>query len=264
MSEDEETGVKHGCGLWLGCAVALVLAAGALFSWQTARRADRDLRAGMLRQMGLMARDVSIADIQALSGTEADLASPGYFRLKEQFISVGAATPKCRFLYLVGKKPDGALFFYLDSEPADSQAYSPPGQLYEEASAGFRRAVYTGTQAVEGPVTDRWGVWVSGLVPLVSPQTGAMAAVLGMDIDAHVWKWMLVRAALPPALLTLALAVLLLFSRRVACWCYRAQPVWLQRLEAGLAAGAGWLAGLPAKLLAACAAGLWERREKNP
>ncbi len=34
------------------------------------------------------------------------------------------------------------------------------------------------------PVTDSWGTWVSALIPMSDPQTGAVLAVLGMDIDA--------------------------------------------------------------------------------
>ena len=41
---------------------------------------------------------------------------------------------------------------------------------------------------------------------LTDPQTGAVVAVLGMDIDAHEWKWdVAVRVALPVGLIFLLL-----------------------------------------------------------
>ncbi|MFA7368218.1 MAG: response regulator, partial [Kiritimatiellales bacterium] len=60
----------------------------------------------------------------------------------------------------------------------------------------------TRAESVEGPAADRWGTWVSALIPLTNPQTGAAAAVLGMDIDARTWKWdVAARAALPVGLM---------------------------------------------------------------
>ncbi|MCX7003616.1 MAG: PAS domain S-box protein, partial [bacterium] len=70
----------------------------------------------------------------------------------------------------------------------------------------YRRVFTTKTAAVTGPITDRWGVWVSALVPLTDPQTGAMLAVLGMDIDARVWNWdVAAKAALPAGLILVLL-----------------------------------------------------------
>ena len=64
---------------------------------------------------------------------------------------------------------------------------------------------------VEGPVRDRWGTWVSVLVPVRGPQTGGgVEAVFGMDIAAGDWTRMLAEAGLPPFLLTVALAGILL------------------------------------------------------
>ncbi len=149
--------------------IGAVLIAGALFAWWMAARADRELRAGLLRQTRLVAQAVELAPVQALTGTPADLAAPAYRRLKRQLSLVRPASQKCRFVYLLGRRADGAVFFFVDSEPAGSQDYSPPGQVYSEASEGFRRIFDTRTEITEGPVTDRWGTWVSALVPLTDP-----------------------------------------------------------------------------------------------
>ena len=102
----------------------------------------------------------------------------------------------------MGRKADGAVFFFVDSEPDGSRDCSAPGQVYEEVPAADRRMFDTGDAVVEGPVGDRWGVWVSALTPLVEPGTGAVVAVLGMDVDARTWNWEVAAgAALPVALL---------------------------------------------------------------
>ena len=220
-----------------------ILAAGALLAGWLVARTDREMRADLLRQTRLVAQALNVERIQALAGNETDLRSPVYPRLKEQLAAVRSANPRCRFLYLMGRKADGTLFFFMDSEPSGAQDYSPPGQVFTEAPAGFRRAFTTQTEMAEGPYSDRWGTWVSALIPIRDPhQSGAILAVLGMDIDARAWKGRLARAALPPALLTLAWgATLLTGSILLARRARRAgaPTLWMRRLEPALVAITG-------------------------
>ncbi|MHB1357877.1 MAG: PAS domain S-box protein [Anaerolineae bacterium] len=196
-----------------------ILITGALFTWWTVRRADREMRADLLQQARLVAQAVDIERVQTLTGSEADLGNPDYLHLKEQLTAVHSANLLCRFVYLMGRKADGAVFFFLDSEPTDSQDYSPPGQVYEEVPESYRRVFDSKAAAVIGPTTDRWGTWVSALVPLTNLQTGAVVAVLGMDIDASTWQWdVAARSALPVGLLLILLigvTVVLFSTRRV-------------------------------------------------
>ncbi|MBT3291663.1 MAG: hypothetical protein HN380_30245, partial [Victivallales bacterium] len=191
---------------WWPPLLTAILVTGTLFTWWLANRADHEMRRDMLRQAHLVAQAVNDEHVKALSGTEADLEKPEYGRLKKQLASVREANEKCRFLYLMGRKDDGAVFFYVDSEPADSEDCSPAGQVYEEASEDARHVFDTATALVEGPVPDRWGTWVTALVPLADPATGDLIAVLGMDVDARTWRSsMAARAALPVGLMLLLL-----------------------------------------------------------
>ncbi|MBT7299991.1 MAG: PAS domain S-box protein, partial [Victivallales bacterium] len=193
---------------WWAPLLTAILVTGTLFTWWLANRADHEMRRDMLQQAHLVAQAVNGEHVKALSGTEADLEKREYGRLKEQFASVRQANDECRFLYLMGRKDDGAVFFYVDSEPADSEDCSPAGQMYEEASEGVRRVFDTATALVEGPVPDRWGTWVTALVPLADPATGELIAVLGMDVDARTWKSSVAaRAALPVGLMLLLIGI---------------------------------------------------------
>lgn len=155
----------------LPVAVTLLLLVGALLSWWSVSRSDSEMRRDLLRQTQLVAQAVNVERIKALSGTRADLTKPAYQRIKEQFSAVRTLNPQCRFANLVGRSADGAIFFFLDSEPPGSRDYSPPGQIYAEAPHGYRQAFTTRTPIVEGPYTDRWGTWVSAMVPIHDPQT---------------------------------------------------------------------------------------------
>ena len=353
-----------------------IFAAGTALTWWQVGQADHTMRNSLLEKARIVANAVNADSLRALTGTAADLDKPGYLRLKDQLLVTRAAIPQCRFMYLMGRRADGAIFFFVDSEPADSKNCSPAGQVYEEASAGCHRIFATHTEEAEGPYTDRWGTWVSGFVPLFNQQaiqpgtaspreaqdlvrkavvfyrkngrdlllkelnnphgefchgdiyafaydasmtllahptkpelvgqnlldkkdwaggkyfrkeiqdvtrttgsgwvnyeyenpankahepkttyveqtddivicagayrgTGALVAVLGMDIDARAWNAMLARAALPPALLTLALAALFLLGARLLDWRSRLTgepPRWMRHLEPALAVAVG-------------------------
>ena len=198
-----------------------LLAAGWLFIRWTAHRVDRQMRDEIFLQAQMVAQAVDFKNVAALSGTAADLASPDYQRLKEQLSLIRKANPKCRFIYLMGRRPDGKIFFYVDSEDPDSPDYSPPGETYDEATEDDYRVFTTGSGNVDGgPYKDRWGVWISAMVPMVNPNTSKMLAVLGMDFNAVSWKWDVVtKTTLPasPAAFALLLGFyILVFPCRVA------------------------------------------------
>jgi PAS domain S-box-containing protein len=201
--------------------IFLTTIAGTVIVFWTVQRAAREMRDGLLSQTHLVAGAVNIERIKTLTGTEADLESPDYLRLKEQLASICASEAKCRFVYLMGRKAElpaatnsaqagGRVFFFVDSEPAGSEDESPAGQVYEEASKQLIAAFDSGTSFVEGPLPDEWGTWVSALVPLTDPQSGDVLAVLGMDIDARDSKWSVAARAALPVGLTLVLMIGLL------------------------------------------------------
>jgi diguanylate cyclase (GGDEF)-like protein/PAS domain S-box-containing protein len=254
-----------GRSLWLSCVVALALVVGTTFIWQTIVSADRALRDELLQQTRLIARVIDTDSLGSLAGDESDLLSAGYLQLKAKLAELRATTPKYRFIYLMGQEDDGTVYFLVDSEAAGSADSSPPGEVYEEATDDLRRVFDKGIELVEGPVVDRWGTWVSALVPVgaavtetasgVAPpaardagKPGRNRAVLGVDIDARTWNWQIAaRAAMPVGLmLTLLIvgAVALLFTRRTNA---PPRPV-LQRLLPPLTvmvvlmmSGAAWL-----------------------
>jgi len=154
----------------LGLLLAL-LSAGSMVTWWAVRRTDRDMRDDLIARARLVADTVDSDRVKSLSGTDADVGSPAYRRLKDQIMTVRESNPACRYLYLLGNKPDGRIFFFLGSAPVGSPDYSPPGQVYSEAPEGCRSVFATRSANVDGPYRDRWGKWVSALVPILDPRT---------------------------------------------------------------------------------------------
>lgn len=188
--------------------LTLTLTLGAAASYWTAHEQDRIMRKDLLIQAHLVAHGIDVERIRRLSGTEDDLFSPDYQRIKDQLALVRSATPRCRFIYLLGQGDDGTLFFFLDSESPTSKDYSPPGQTYVEASEACRRIFTTGEEVVEGPVTDRWGTWVSAFTPLKDARSGKVLAVLGLDVASVEWKKMIALRCAVPIASTIVLALI--------------------------------------------------------
>jgi PAS domain S-box-containing protein len=190
----------------------IVLILGFLTSIVIVKFIDHQIRIDLLDQTHLITQTFDVDRMRFLTGDRIDLISPEYQRVKNLFTAMHAANPEYRFIYLLGRKSDGTIFFIVDSEPAGSPGYSPPGQIYPEASSETRQAFNRRIPFIEGPSSDRWGSWMSILIPLIDPVTGKVFAVAGMDIGTDVWNRKIVaRAALPVFLFWVLLFVNFLF-----------------------------------------------------
>ncbi len=244
---------KLGMGRLAIGLLAAILVAGALGAWWLVVRTDHEMRENLLARTKLVAGAVNLERIQTLTGTATDLESPDYLRLKAQFGAIRAVEPGCRFIYMMGKRPDGTVFFFVDDRPVGHEEEAPAGMIYDDVPAGFKRVLATGIASVEGPFTDKWGSFVSGCVPLNNPVTGKVLAILAMDIDARHWKTDLAKAGLPVGLAVLALIAIIfigafLFHRRDRCeglppwWLRHPEPALTVAVGLALTLFAAWLA----------------------
>jgi PAS domain S-box-containing protein len=200
---------------WQIIAVVIIIAGVVLTAW-TAQQLDQQMRKDLLTKTRIAVESIDPAMVETLNGSPSDLGSIDYQQLKAQMVRLRAADPSIRFAYLLGQGP-GGIIFYVDSEPAGSSAYSPPGQVYNEVTLVVRRAFSDKTEMTEGPVTDRWGTWMSALVPVSDKETGEFVALYGMDVDARNWNYAIARdsaAIVATTLLILLLVVVFGLTQR--------------------------------------------------
>jgi len=134
------------------------------------------------RRAKTIATFISPLEITSLSISESDILNPTYQTLKDRLVQTRSFYDDVRFIYIITER-SGAIYFVADSESPDSPDYSPPGQEYEEASIGVKQAL-EGKVVIEGPIRDRWGSWISSLVPIKDAR-GVTVAIVGIDIDAR-------------------------------------------------------------------------------
>ncbi|MDH4331551.1 MAG: ATP-binding protein [Desulfobulbaceae bacterium] len=193
--------------------VLAILAVWILFAWGVVNRANRMMREELLLRAHLVAQGLNIEQVNQLTGTEADLENPQYRSFKDQLSAIRFADPYCRFIYLLGRKADGTVFFFVDSEATGSKDYSPPGQIYSEAPKSFRNVFDSPGDVIEGPYSDRWGTWITVLTPLQAK----VPVLVAMDFDAHAMRLEIAaRSALPVGLLAVLLigVIATLFATR--------------------------------------------------
>ena len=203
-------GIISGAGRWLAVSVIIILVTGSALTLWTAGQADQNMRDQLLIKTRLAAAGINALQVAALNGSAADLGTPDYLALKRQMAAIRLSDPDIRFTYLIGQKPDGTFFIFGDSEPPDSPDYSPPGQSYPEVPAQIVSGYMTGRDLTEGPYSDRWGTWISGIVPVNEPADGGRIAVFGMDVDARDRNRQIILACLPPITGSLLVLVLIL------------------------------------------------------
>ncbi|MCK9591612.1 MAG: PAS domain S-box protein [Methanoregula sp.] len=192
-------------------SMIIILSGGIMLTIWTAQHEDSRLRNDLLIKSRLVNEGFTTDQVKGLTGSEADLSSPDYIAVKEELIRVRSADPFIRFLYFMGQRPDGAIILLVDSELPESEDYSPPGQEFSEVTKELLDVfLVTRVEMTEGPVSDRWGTWVSGIIPVIDPATGNVVAVFGMDIDAQDWNMHIITTCLPVATGTLILLFILL------------------------------------------------------
>jgi signal transduction histidine kinase/CheY-like chemotaxis protein/HPt (histidine-containing phosphotransfer) domain-containing protein len=151
--------------------------------WAGEQEADRQ-RQVLLDTARRASQAVNMDHLEHLSGSSADLGNWHYRRLKEQFQVMRSAMPDARFLYLM-RNEAGHIVFQVDSETPGSKDESPPGQVYDEVSPALQQAFDKARETIVGPETDRWGTFITALVPLRHLRTGKVTTMLGADMDAR-------------------------------------------------------------------------------
>lgn len=168
-------------------AGVLLLTLGGVFAvwhvWSNglARTEERALQAALSMEAGL-----SKAHIASLTGTEADLERPEYQEIKASLIAMNRNYDEIRYAYLYYLR-NGQLAFHADSADPAGDDYSPPGQPYWEADPLLYEPYVTKKPVVAKGVVDRWGAWVSILIPVLDPVSGEVLAVFAIDYPQENW-----------------------------------------------------------------------------
>jgi len=166
--------------------ITTILIVGALASVFTYIKISESTQNTLLKNAASIASVLETDNILSFRGNENDLKNTGYVSLKDKFEKIPEINSEIRFVYLWGYR-DQNVYFFVDSEPATSLDYSPPGQVYTEATEIDRNMFLKNLPSTMEMNTDRWGTWLSALTPIKDSSTGKLIAVMGVDMNANTY-----------------------------------------------------------------------------
>ncbi|NLT40315.1 MAG: PAS domain S-box protein [Clostridiales bacterium] len=208
---------KNRYNLVLVCLIVLILTGAYLFyKWNRAREIISSEAIQLAESIESL---LHVEHVENLSGAPEDIEKPEYIMTKKSLTSLVDNTAAIEFAYILGEKNNNIIFL-VDSESPDSADYSPPGQLYYEADEADWQPFLLGETVLMEPKTDRWGTWVSVMVPIKDAQ-GGIVAVLGLDYPASEWKLDLWKLMLPEVIIVICILIIIAAFIRI----------WMQHLE---------------------------------
>jgi len=168
------------------CIPLIFLVLGGIITAGLVKHSERNERHALMTLASTIAVGFSDIQIEDLKGFPEDQNTQLYADIRALLFRIRQANPEARFVYLFGERR-GQVVFLVDSEPVASEDFSPPGEIYDEATPELRNIFSTGKAMIAGPFKDRWGIWVSGLAPVIDPRTKSVSAILGIDINTRNW-----------------------------------------------------------------------------
>ena len=152
--------------------------------------------------------------LMLLKVDSTDINLETYQMVKRGVSEFKKRNPQIAYAYLF-KLMDGHLYFMADSELSEAEGYSQPGQEYYEATEQDILPFSTGKSLLTEPLTDRWGIWVSALVPITDPKTGTVIAMFGIDYPAEYWKAEIVKNVIPSVVIVFIFLLFLFVLYRI-------------------------------------------------
>ncbi len=203
-------------------ALALVAFAACVGADAIARVAGASIRRSMLERATAIAQMLDSGLLSALRASPHEEDHPVVRAVTDQLTRAKRAFPDIEQIYLYALRGRDFVF-YACCESTNPHARIHPGEIYEGDITPDNYSVFEQAQPQTfGPFSDRWGRWVSAVVPaLMGPENdGRVRLALGIDIAAETYiqflrRWRLI------ALGTGALLILLIldfFSRHHRLW----------------------------------------------
>lgn len=183
--------------------VLLLCAAIICFAWEKTLKNTED---EALRLASVTAAALGNDDVAELTADPGDVTKQAYIETRNSLQEIVSAHQDIRFAYIFKMKED-KIYFAADSEPAGSEDYSHPGQEYTEAVPGDKQPFYDGKPVILQS-TDRWGDWVSVLIPMKDRETGEVLAVFGVDYTLTMWYRHAVKDTVQAAVIAVCIVLL--------------------------------------------------------
>lgn len=207
--------LKSNPNFWLWIVFFLVITFGSSLTLFVGRNQDMEMRENLIVYAKTIEQSIDWQPFSAVLNTNPELLKPNDLKsLDVQLNNACKANKNCHFIYLLYsenaiKNQYQHINFLLDASPQPASEISHLGDSFFEATEGLKNAMSTKTALVEGPLTDRWGTWVTASVPLTTTQHTNNFVMLSVDVAATSWNKKILNKMLTPFVFTLFFLVIL-------------------------------------------------------
>ena len=199
---------------WYWLVFVAILVIGCLVTLYVAIAQDTEMRNDLSTYAATIEQSINWQEHAAKLNTKPEaLKESDFSELYRQLNGACKVNKNCHFIYLLyadssANQPN--VKFLLDASPQPSSEISHLGDVFAEASNPLKQAMQHKTKLVDGPVTDRWGTWVSAFVPIGVTRNTPQFIMLGIDVVAADWKSRIFKKMLLPIISMLVFLGILL------------------------------------------------------
>jgi len=105
-----------------------------------------------------------------------------YLYLRSMLSEVKRVNNDIAFAYIMGMNDVSDVYFIADSADIDDINHAKRGQVFTNAGTSLKQVFYTRGSAVQAPVSDRGGQWVSAVSTIEDEKTGKIIGAIGIDV----------------------------------------------------------------------------------
>jgi diguanylate cyclase (GGDEF)-like protein len=198
--------IQNQAKLWYWILFFLTLLFGLFYIFHVAKSQDEEMRDNLITYAKTIEQSIDWRPHASTLNTSPDkLKQADLAQLESQLNSACRANKNCHFIYLLYTHNQGEkvqVRFLLDASPQPASEISHLGDVFAEASFDLLKGLQTRKALVEGPVTDRWGTWVSAHVPLVVTAETSNFVMLGIDVAVDNWDQQIHKKIIAPIIIT--------------------------------------------------------------
>ena len=168
--------------------ISVIFFIGTIYTVKAGKSEEADIRSKMFVLTQNFANVLDPQKFTTLQSNLSDETSSDYISIREKLLELGKINKifGIRWIYTMVPQ-NGQIVFSVDSIPNDSPDHSPPGDIYTDASKdmidGVNNAWTSGASSITKPYVDRWGNFITTIVPVIDKQTGTTVSVMASDMD---------------------------------------------------------------------------------
>lgn len=191
---------------WYWVLFCFTLLIGLIYIAYVAKSQDVEMRDNLITYAKTIEQSIDWRPHAATLNTNPDqLKKADLAQLELQLNSACKANKNCHFIYLLyidKQKGKTQIKFLLDASPQPASEISYLGEIFFDGSEALKQGLLAQKALVEGPVTDRWGTWVSAHVPLNITLKTPNFVMLGIDVAVNNWNQQIYKKIIAPIIIT--------------------------------------------------------------